>query len=88
VEALKTGQSVTFTTTVRQSVPGTGVPTGTITFMDGNTSLGTVALNAAGVAALTTSALSAGTHQIVAAYSGDTNFNPNTAKPLVQVVNP
>jgi hypothetical protein len=81
------GQSVTFTTTVRQSVPGTGVPTGTINFLDGTTSLGTVSLNA-GVAMLTTSTLSQGTHDIVAAYSGDTNFNPNTAKPLVQVVNP
>jgi hypothetical protein len=40
------------------------------------------------VATLTTSALSAGTHQIVAAYSGDTNFNPNDAAPLVQTVNP
>src|SRR5262249_19344355 len=83
----KAGQSVTFTTTVRQSVPGTGVPTGTVNFLDGNTSLGTVPLNA-GVAMLTTSALSQGTHNIVASYSGDTNFNPNTAKPLVQVVNP
>ena len=85
--ASKVGQSVTFTTTVRQSVSGTGVPTGTVTFLDGSTSLGTAALNA-GVATLTTSALSAGTHQIVAAYSGDTNFNPNDAAPLVQTVNP
>ena len=32
--------------------------------------------------------LSQGTHNIVASYSGDVNFNPNTAKALVQVVNP
>jgi hypothetical protein len=49
----KAGQSVTFTTTVRQSVSGTGVPTGTVTFLDGQTSLGTAALNS-GVATLTT----------------------------------
>ena len=78
---------MTFTTTVRQNASGTGVPTGTVNFLDGTTSLGTVALTA-GVATLTTSALSAGTHQIVAAYSGDATFNPNDAKPLVQVVNP
>jgi hypothetical protein len=83
----KVGQSVTFTTTVQQSVPGTGVPTGTITFLDGNSSLGTVSLTS-GVAMLTTSGLSQGTHNIVASYSGDTNFNPNTAKSLTQVVNP
>jgi hypothetical protein len=40
------------------------------------------------VAALTTSTLSQGVHNIVAAYSGDTNFNPNDAAPLVQTVNP
>jgi hypothetical protein len=83
----RAGQSVTFSTTVRQSVSGTGVPTGSINFLDGNTSLGTAPPNS-GVAMLTTSSLSQGTHNIVASYSGDTNFNPNTAKPLVQVVNP
>jgi Bacterial Ig-like domain (group 3)/FG-GAP-like repeat len=83
----KAGQSVTFTTTVRQSVPGTGVPTGAVTFKDGSTVLGTVSLSS-GVAMLTTSGLSVGSHQIVAAYSGDANFNPNDAKPLVQRVNP
>jgi hypothetical protein len=81
------GDSVTFTTTVKQSVPGTGVPTGTVTFKDGNTALGTVALNS-GVAMFTTSGLSVGSHTIVASYSGDANFNPNVAKALVQVVNP
>jgi len=83
----KVGQSVTLTTTVRQGVLGTGVPTGTITFMDGSTSLGTAQLSG-GVATLTTAALGAGTHQIVAAYSGDANFNPNDAAPLAQAVNP
>jgi predicted nucleotidyltransferase len=81
------GDSVTFTTTVKQSVPGTGVPTGTVTFKDGNNALGTVPLNS-GVAMFTTSGLSVGSHKIVASYSGDANFNPNDAKALVQIVNP
>ena len=81
------GDSVTFTTTVKQSVPGTGVPTGTVTLKDGSTALGTVALTS-GVAMFTTSGLSVGTHKIVASYSGDTNFNPNDAKPVTQVVEP
>jgi hypothetical protein len=81
------GDNVTFTTTVKQSVSGTGVPTGTVTFKDGSTALGTVALNS-GVAMFTTSGLSVGSHQIVASYSGDANFNPNDAKPLTQVVDP
>ena len=47
-----------------------------------------VSLDGSGNATLTTSALAVGNHPISASYSGDTNFNPNTAKPLVQVVNP
>jgi hypothetical protein len=81
------GESVTFTTTVKQSVPGTGVPTGTVTFKDGSTALGTVSLTS-GVATFTTSSLSAGSHNIVASYSGDANFNRNNSKPLTQVVEP
>ena len=80
----KVGQSVTFTTTVKASI-GKVSPTGTVTFKDGNTSLGTVPLTS-GVAKFTTSSLTVGTHKILASYSGDTNFNPNDAKPLTQVV--
>lgn len=80
------GNSVTFTTQVKQSL-GTLAPTGTVTFKDGNTVLGTVPLTS-GVATLTTSTLSVGTHKIVASYSGDANFNPNDAKVLTQVVEP
>ena len=46
------GQSVTFTATVTVAAPGAGTPTGTVTFMDGATTLGTGTLNAAGVATL------------------------------------
>lgn len=82
----RVGRSVTFTTQVKQSVPGTGVPTGTVTFKDGQKSA-TIAL-ANGVARFTTSKLTAGTHNITASYSGDITFNRNNAKPLVQVVDP
>lgn len=63
------GQGVTFTATVAAS--GNGAPTGTVTFRDGTTVLGTAALDAAGRAALTTGALAVGTHPVTAAYSGD-----------------
>ncbi|MBA3916387.1 MAG: Ig-like domain repeat protein [Acidobacteriales bacterium] len=82
----RVGQSVTFTAQVKQSVPGTGVPTGTVTFKDGQRSAKVPLVN--GMAKFTTSKLTAGTHTITAAYSGDTNFNRNSAKPLVQVVSP
>jgi hypothetical protein len=63
------GQSATFTATVTSS--GGGVtPSGTVTFYDGATILGTPTLNASGVATYTTSSLANGMHQIVAVYSG------------------
>src|SRR5205814_1978449 len=52
------GQSVTFTATSIVTLPGTGTPTGTVTFKDGATTLGTGALNGSGVATFSTSALS------------------------------
>jgi uncharacterized repeat protein (TIGR01451 family) len=76
------GQSVTFTATVTGS--GT-TPTGTVTFMDGSTTLATVALNSSGGAAYSTSALSAGSHNIVASYSGDSTYGVGSA-PLNQYV--
>src|SRR5205823_2498663 len=50
-----TGQAVTFTATVAAVAPGAGTPTGTVTFLDGTTVLGTAPVNAAGQAMLTVS---------------------------------
>jgi hypothetical protein len=80
------GQKVTFTATVQPS-SGTGTPTGTVTFLDGSSTLGSSALNASGVATLSTSNLSAGTHLITARYGGDTNYNGSTSTVLSQTVN-
>ena len=87
------GQSVTFTAIVTPAtltpatVPRvTGTPTGTVTFKDGATTLGTGTLNAQGVATFTTSSLSVGTHPITAVYGGDANFNASAAAALNQVV--
>ena len=79
------GQSVTFTATVTENIPGTGDPSGTVTFLDDSTTLGTVALSS-GTASLTTSSLSVGTHSITVKYSGDANFNPHTGSPVIQIV--
>jgi Bacterial Ig-like domain (group 3) len=62
------GQSVTFVATVSAA---STTPTGTVTFFDGATSLGTVSLNAAGQASLTTTSLPVGTQSITATYNGN-----------------
>lgn len=80
------GQSVTFTATVAVAVPGAGIPTGSVNFKDGATTLGTGSLSG-GTATFTTSALTVGSHAITATYSGDTNFNSSTSATLTQVVN-
>ena len=76
------GKSATFTATVSSS---TGVPTGSVTFTDGATNLGTIPLNQ-GVATLTTSNLSVASHSIVATYNGDSNYVKSQSTPVVEVV--
>src|SRR5262249_48765204 len=80
VNTAATGQSVTFTATVSVLAPGMGLPTGTVTFMDGNVVLGTASVNPfSGTARLTTSFAAAGGHAITAVYSGDTNIAGSTS---------
>jgi large repetitive protein len=65
---------IVLTATVTNS--GVGVATGTVTFTDGSTQLGTATLNASGVVSLTVPSLSAGNHTLQASYAGDTeNFS-------------
>jgi len=82
------GGSVTFTVTVNST--GVGIPTGTVTFTTGKTSLGAVALApAAGgafQATLTTTALPVGTDLVVAKYSGDANYIGSSTSGTVIVV--
>jgi hypothetical protein len=81
------GQPVTFTATVKAVAPGSGVPTGTVTFYDGTTSLGTVPLYGSGQATISIGSLSVGTHSITASYTGDGNFTASTSTALTQTVN-
>ena len=72
--------SLILSATVTQSSAGT--PTGTVSFMDGTTSLGSSALNASGVATLSTSLLSAGVNNLTAIYSGDSDFGTSTSSAM------
>jgi hypothetical protein len=67
-------------------VAASGTPTGIVTFYDGASSIGSSALNGSGIAAITTSALTPGSHTITATYSGDRTLNTSTSSPLTQIV--
>jgi hypothetical protein len=63
-----------------------GVPTGSITLMDGTAVLAVAPLSAAGRATFTTSSLALGTHTLSAAYAGDSNFLPSSPAGATVVV--
>jgi hypothetical protein len=78
---------VTLTAAVSDSSTGsTGTPTGTVSFYDSATLLGTSSVGA-GVATLTTAALPLGASTVTAVYSGDTNFAASTSSGVSETVN-
>jgi hypothetical protein len=77
------GQSLTLTATI---VPGlSGSPSGTVTFYDGSTAIGSGTV-AGSVATFSTTTLSVGTHTLTAAYAGDQNFAASTSAALSEAV--
>ncbi len=78
--------TITLTATVSDSSTGsTGSPTGTVSFYDGATLLGTSTMTA-GVATLSTAALPIGASSVTAVYSGDTNFAASTSSGVAETV--
>ena len=65
------------------------IPTGTIEFFDGSTSLGTATVNGSGVATITlvgpTSPI-VGSHSLTAQYSGDSDFSAITSTVTTHVI--
>jgi hypothetical protein len=74
---LTSGQSVTFTATVKPQ-SGTSTPTGSVAFLDGGTQINSSALSA-GSASFTIATLATGSHTITASYSGDANNSPSVS---------
>lgn len=82
------GQTVTFTATVRTVAPATGKPTGVVQFWDGTTLLGATSLAPASAAntstaSFATATLAPGTHEIRASYGGSVTYegsNGSTAQ--------
>jgi hypothetical protein len=65
--------------------PGAGMPTGTVTFRDGDRVLGTATLDAHGQAYLDVN-IPRGTNSLTATFSGDGNFQGSTSDPIVLTV--
>ena len=78
------GNAVQLTATVTGSG---GTPTGTVTFNDGNSALGSASLDSSGKAILSTAALSAASHQLTATYGGDSIYSASTSTALSYLVN-
>ena len=72
----------TFTATLSYSATA---PAGTVVFYDGTTQIGSGAVTA-GLATLTTSALTTGVHAITAVYSGDGSYTSATSGALQETV--
>ncbi len=79
------GAPVTLTATV--ATTGTNPPTGTVTFFNGSTSLGTGNLNGSLQATLTTSALPVGADSLTSVYGGDANNAGSTSAVLPETIN-
>jgi hypothetical protein len=82
-------QAVAITATVTAVAPGSGAPTGTVTFFSDGDAIGAATLNSAGgnsEATVSVSTLAPGTHVMTAAYAGDGDFVASTATPVSQTV--
>jgi sugar lactone lactonase YvrE/predicted secreted protein len=77
------GEPASFTASVSTT---TGIPTGSVSFYDGGVSIGQAQLNAQGVATLSTSTLTVGSHAITAVYGGNGNYNTSTSAALQHTV--
>ncbi|MEV5570087.1 Ig-like domain repeat protein [Spirillospora sp. NPDC052269] len=79
----KPGQEVRLTASVACNA---GTPTGTVTFLDGDTVIGTAELDTDGVATLTTTELPGGRHHITARYEGNEVCPPSTSAPVTVTI--
>jgi large repetitive protein len=75
---------VSFSTQVSSSTGA--LPSGTVTFKDGATTLGSGTLNSSGVASFSTNALAGGLHSITAVYGGNANLQASTSVPLAESI--
>lgn len=82
------GQPVLVTALVGAIAPACGgTPAGTVSFLDGATTIGTGTLNSSGQATFSTSLFAVGSHALTAVFGGDANFGGTTSPVSSQTVN-
>ncbi|HEY0306755.1 MAG TPA: Ig-like domain repeat protein [Acidobacteriaceae bacterium] len=78
------GATVALTATISS---GGGIPTGSITFLDGSTILGTATIATGGTATYALTSFAAGTsHTLTASYAGTSSFAASTSSPVVLTI--
>jgi streptogramin lyase len=83
VGAPQVGQPVRLTATVASAA---GTPTGTVTFFDGTSAIGTASLDAGGRAVLATVFKTSGGHGLTAVFNGTADFAPSRSAALQETV--
>jgi sugar lactone lactonase YvrE len=76
--------SITLTDTIQ--IVDAITPTGTVTFYNGATSIGSGSVNSSGVAILITNSLPPGSDSITASYSGDAHYAASVSNVLIETV--
>jgi autotransporter-associated beta strand protein len=84
--AATAGQTVTLSVNVAPAGTGAPIPTGTVTFTSGTTTLGSAGLDTGGNAVFTTTTLPVGASTITAQYSGDSNYTASTSAAVTVTV--
>ena len=82
------GASVALTATVMDtgSSPASPVSSGSVTFYNGSTSLGTGTLSGSGSTTVTVQTLPAGTDSITAAFAAQGNYAASTSAPVIETI--
>ncbi len=82
------GASVALTATVMDtgSSPASAVSSGSVTFYNGSTSLGTGTLSSSGSTTLTVQTLPAGTDSLTAAFAAEGNYAASTSAPVTETI--
>lgn len=84
VIAAVSGDAITFSAA---TTPATsGIPTGTISLLDGKTTIGTLPVDGSGAASFSISSLTAGSHSLSASYSGDRNYLASSSAAVSETI--